>query len=143
MELFETQKQKAVTKDDICEECVYAEFDSPDYDYSCKGEYVADCVYHSHNSNFAENIIEEMLDTATQRKRGYCPFWLPRLPREFELLRCPSCNSPDWENVIGSINSDAMTEKLKCRHCGEVRTEDIHRVAYSCCPWNDRLYRRY
>jgi len=134
MELFGIQKQKAIVGEDICESCAYAEFDSPDYDYSCEGEYVSDCVYPSHNSNFAENIIEEMLDYETKRQRGYCPFWLPRFPREFELLRCQSCNSPNWEEVTGSIDCETMTEKLKCSHCGENRTENIHQVAYSWCP---------
>jgi RNase P subunit RPR2 len=134
MEAFETQKQKAICNEDICESCCYAEFDSPDYEYSCEGDYVSDCTYPSHNSDFAENIIEEMLDYETREKRGYCPFWLPRFPREWERMRCPACNSPDWEDVQGSINSESMTEKLKCKHCGEVRTEDIERVAYSCLP---------
>lgn len=142
MNLYVTQLQKVICKEDICEECAYAEFDSTDSEYSSY-EYVGDCVYPSHDSEFVENIIEEMLDYETQRKRGYCPFFLPRFPREFELLRCPSCNSPNWEDVPNSIDGENMTEKLKCIHCGEIRTEDIGRVAYSCCPWNDRLFRHY
>lgn len=134
MDLFETQKQKTICKESICEECGYAEFDSPDYEYSGDGEYVDDCAYPSHNSEFAENAIEQMLDCETQGERRYCPFFIPRFPREFELLRCPSCNSPGWENVHYSIDDNTMTEKLKCTHCGEVRTESIERVAYSCCP---------
>ena len=142
MELFITQLQKAITKEDICETCTYAEFDTTDSDYSCT-EYVADCMYESHGSDFVENIIEQMIDYKTQRQRGYCPFWLPKFPREFEVLRCHSCNSPNWECVPGSVDCEAITEKLKCMHCGEVRIENVHRVAYSYCPHNDcdSLYR--
>lgn len=141
MEVFVDQKQKAIAHEDICESCTYAEFDSPDYEYSCEGDYVDSCAYPTRNNGISKIIIDQMLDYEEQRKRGYCPFWLPRFPREFELLRCPSCNSPNWEDVPGSIDSEEMTEKLKCSHCGTIRTENIERVAYSCCPWNDRIGR--
>ncbi len=137
MELFETQKQKTITSENICESCAYVVFDSPDYDYSCEGEYVDDCMYDSHHSDFVDKVIDEMFDPKTQIIRSYCPFWLPRFSTEVELLRCPSCNSPEWEDIPGSVDSKAMTEKLKCMHCGETRAEDIRKVAYSSGPHNE------
>jgi hypothetical protein len=126
MELY--KNQKSMTKDEICESCAFAEFDTPESDYCC-GEYVSDCNFNVH-SDIIQNIIEEMLNC--NNKRNYCPFWLPRFFREFELLRCPSCNSPNWNDI--SYDDETMTVKLKCTHCNKIRTELIEKIAYSCNP---------